>query len=183
METACQQGQHWLEEGFDFGRISVNIAHSQLQQSNFVDNIKATLKRTQLPACRLEIEVTESVIMQNAEHAIQQLETLRILGLRISLDDFGTGYSSMSYLKLLPIDKLKIDLSFVRDIPHDTNDMAITEAIIALGKALDLQVIAEGVETEQQANFLIGKGCRQAQGYLYSHPIEENELKNKYFKG
>ncbi|MEJ1355566.1 MAG: EAL domain-containing protein [Candidatus Sedimenticola sp. (ex Thyasira tokunagai)] len=180
METACQQGQHWLEEGFDFGRISVNIAHSQLQQSNFVDNTKATLKRTQLPAGRLEIEVTESVIMQNAEHAIQRLKTLRILGLRISLDDFGTGYSSMSYLKLLPIDKLKIDLSFIRNIPHDTNDMAITEAVIALGKALDLQVIAEGVETEQQAAFLKGKGCRQAQGFLYSRPIGENELKKKY---
>ncbi|MES9959752.1 MAG: EAL domain-containing protein [Sedimenticola sp.] len=180
VETACSQGKRWLDEGFEFGRISVNIARPQLQHSDFVDSIKEMLARIRFPANKLELEITESFIMQNTEQAIQQLNALRILGVRISIDDFGTGYSSMSYLKLLPIDKLKIDQSFVRDIPHDPNDMAITEAVIALGKALDLQVIAEGVETEQQASFLIEKGCQQAQGYLFGHPVSESELKKRY---
>ncbi|MET0048942.1 MAG: EAL domain-containing protein [Sedimenticola sp.] len=180
VETACCQGKRWLDEGFDFGRISVNIARPQLQHSDFVESIKEMLARIRFPANKLELEITESFIMQNTEQAIQQLDALRILGVRISIDDFGTGYSSMSYLKLLPIDKLKIDQSFVRDIPHDPNDMAITEAVIALGKALDLQVIAEGVETEQQASFLIEKGCLQAQGYLFGHPVSESELKKRY---
>ncbi|MES9879100.1 MAG: EAL domain-containing protein [Candidatus Sedimenticola sp. PURPLELP] len=180
LDTACAQGVRWITAGLDYGRVSVNIALPQLQQSDFVDRVKETLEKTGLAPSRLELEVTESFIMQNTEHAIQQLEALRVLGVRISIDDFGTGYSSMSYLKLLPIDKLKIDQSFVRDIPHDPNDMAITEAVIALGKALDLQIIAEGVETEEQADFLKQKGCQQAQGYLYSRPIHADRLAEDY---
>ncbi|MCU7849664.1 MAG: EAL domain-containing protein [Candidatus Thiodiazotropha sp. (ex Lucinoma kastoroae)] len=118
--------------------------------------------------------------MHNTTHAIQQLEAMRVLGVNIAIDDFGTGYSSMSYLKLLPIQKLKIDPSFICDIPFDTNDMAISEAVIALSKALGLQVIAEGVETEKQVQFLQEKGCQEVQGYLFCKPISTQELAIKY---
>ncbi|MCU7797828.1 MAG: EAL domain-containing protein [Candidatus Thiodiazotropha sp. (ex Myrtea spinifera)] len=180
LERACWQGKAWLEKGFDFGRIAVNVARPQLQHSNFVQKVEQILERTALPADKLELEVTESFIMQNTANAIAQLEALRMLGLSLSIDDFGTGYSSMSYLKLLPIQKLKIDQSFVRDIPIDSNDMAICEAVIALGKALELSVIAEGVETDSQVNFLKEKGCLEAQGYLFCKPIPADQFLMKY---
>lgn len=180
LRAACLQGRQWMKKGFNFGRIAVNVARPQFQHSDFVDKVKAILDDSQLPADKLEFEVTESFIMQNTEHAVQQLEALRRLGLSLAIDDFGTGYSSMSYLKLLPIQKLKIDQSFIRDIPFDTNDMAISEAVIALGKALDLRVIAEGVETEQQAEFLLEKGCQEAQGYLYGRPVTVEEFEAAY---
>jgi diguanylate cyclase (GGDEF)-like protein/PAS domain S-box-containing protein len=183
LETACIQGRQWLDQGYRFGRISVNVARPQLQHSNFVERVKKTLEKTHFPADRLELEVTESYIMQNTEHAIEQLEALRILGLSLAIDDFGTGYSSMSYLKLLPIQKLKIDQSFVRDIPYDSNDMAISEAVIALGKALGLNVIAEGVETNEQARFLLEKGCHEGQGYLYCKPQPPETIASSYFIG
>ncbi|PLX60096.1 putative bifunctional diguanylate cyclase/phosphodiesterase [Sedimenticola selenatireducens] len=171
LRTACRQGRQWQQQGIDFGRIAVNIAGPQLQRGNLVNEVIAVLDETQLPTDRLELEVTEGFIMQQAESAITQLQALRELGLTLSIDDFGTGYSSLSYLKQLPINKLKIDQSFVRDIPHDRNDMAIADAIIAMGKSLGLRVIAEGVETEAQAEFLKQAGCQEGQGYLYSKPI------------
>ncbi|MCU7845624.1 MAG: EAL domain-containing protein [Candidatus Thiodiazotropha sp. (ex Monitilora ramsayi)] len=182
LEHACQQGRTWLDKGFDFGRIAVNVARPQLQHSDFNEKVKHILERCALPADRLELEVTESYIMQNTSSAISQLDALRSLGLHLSIDDFGTGYSSMSYLKLLPIQKLKIDRSFVHDIPTDSNDMAICEAVIALSKALGLSVIAEGVETNSQAEFLIQKGCHEAQGYLYCKPLSANELIQRFTK-
>ncbi|MCU7805715.1 MAG: bifunctional diguanylate cyclase/phosphodiesterase [Candidatus Thiodiazotropha sp. (ex Lucinoma borealis)] len=180
MKTACIQGARWLENNFDFGHIAVNVARPQLQHSNFIDKVRTILDETEFPADRLELEVTEGFIMHNTTHAIQQLEALRVLGVKIAIDDFGTGYSSMSYLKLLPIQKLKIDQSFIRDIPFDTDDMAISEAVIALSKALGLQVIAEGVETEKQVKFLREKGCQEVQGYLFCKPISAQELEIKY---
>lgn len=171
LRTACRQGRRWQEQGLDFGRIAVNIAGPQLQRHNLLKEVMAVLDETQLETDRLELEVTEGFIMQQAESAITQLQALRDLGLTLAIDDFGTGYSSLSYLKQLPIHKLKIDQSFVRDIPKDHNDMAIADAIIAMGKSLGLTVIAEGVETQAQANFLKQAGCQEGQGFLYSKPV------------
>lgn len=176
LKTACQQGQLWQQQGLDFGRIAVNIAGPQLQRGNLVNEVMAVLDETQLQTEHLELEVTESFIMQQGGAAIPQLQALRDLGLTLAIDDFGTGYSSLSYLKQLPIHKLKIDQSFVRDIPGDRNDMAIADAIIAMGKSLGLTVIAEGVETEAQASFLKQTGCQEGQGYLYSKPVSADVI-------
>ncbi|PLY17002.1 MAG: two-component system response regulator [Sedimenticola sp.] len=176
LRTACRQGRDWLERGIDFGSIAVNVAGHQIQRGNLPEDVKKILAETRFPSSQLELEVTEGFIMQQADFAIRQLMTLRQMGVTLAIDDFGTGYSSLSYLKQLPIHKLKIDQSFVRDIPEDPNDMAIADAIIAMGKSLGLTVIAEGVETQEQANFLKAAGCQEAQGYLYSRPITADEL-------
>ena len=171
LETACLQGVRWLAEGKPFGRIAVNVAGQQLQRSSFVEDVKRILTQTGLPATCLELEVTESVMMHNPDVAIRDLKLLGDLGIELSVDDFGTGYSSLNYLKKLPIHKLKIDQSFVRDIPFDTNNTAIAKAVIALGHALKLEIVAEGVETQAQAEFLTQNLCDQAQGYLFSRPL------------
>ncbi|SQH75279.1 protein of unknown function, might belong to Diguanylate cyclase/phosphodiesterase with PAS/PAC sensor(S) [Shewanella benthica] len=129
------------------------------------------LKETGLPASALELEVTESFMMSDPEVVIRDLQRLGEMGIELSIDDFGTGYSSLSYLKKLPIHKLKLDQSFVKDLPFDLNNSAIAKAVIALGQALNLKVIAEGVENEAQAAFLRDNGCDEAQGYLYSKPM------------
>ncbi len=183
LKMACVQGKNWLDKGIAFRRVSVNVSVSQLQSRNFVEVVKNALSFSGLAAENLELEVTEGFILQNVEQGIKQLSTLRSLGISLAIDDFGTGYSSLSYLKRLPIQKLKIDQSFVRDIPDDTDDMAIAEAIIALGKALDLTVIAEGVETTQQAVFLQERGCHEVQGYLFSKPISAAVLESLYTTG
>jgi len=170
LETACQQGVRWLADGKQFGRIAVNVAGQQLQRGSFVEDVKRILTQTGLPATCLELEVTESVMMNNPDVAIRDLKLLGDLGIELSVDDFGTGYSSLNYLKKLPIHKLKIDQSFVRDIPFDTNNTAIAKAVIALGHALKLDIVAEGVETTEQAEFLTQNFCDQAQGYLFSRP-------------
>ena len=176
LQTACRQTQEWLDKGLDPGTIAVNIAGPQIQRGRLVTEVEQSLSVSGLAPSRLELEVTEGFIMQQPEAAIGQLETLRRLGVTLAIDDFGTGYSSLSYLKKLPIHKLKIDRSFVRDIPRDTNDMAIADAVIALGKSLQLTVIAEGVETEEQSAFLKKAGCQEAQGYLYSRPVSAEEF-------
>ncbi len=176
LTNACRQGKRWLQQGLDFGTLAVNIAGSQIERGNLVNDVTQALADSGLPPTRLELEVTEGFVMQQPEVAIEQLNTLRQLGIILSIDDFGTGYSSLSYLKRLPIHKLKIDQSFVRDIPIDSDDMAICKAIIAMGESLGLSVIAEGVETQAQADFLLRQGCPQAQGYLYSKPLLADDL-------
>ncbi|MGB0466967.1 MAG: PAS domain S-box protein [Pontibacterium sp.] len=171
LQAACHQAKCWLDQGFDFGRIAVNVAGPQIQRRTLVNQVRETLARTNLPARYLELELTEGFIMQHARSSIEQLKALQALGVTLAIDDFGTGYSSLSYLKQLPIQKLKIDQSFVRDIPDDPESMSIADAVIALGKSLKLTVIAEGVETAEQAMFLEQSGCHEAQGYLYSKPV------------
>ncbi len=182
LRTACQQGSLWLSQGWDFGRISVNVAGPQLKRELLVDTIVRVLDETAFPENRLELEITESYIMEHGDQAIEQLDAIRKLGIRLSIDDFGTGYSSLAHLKELPIHKLKIDQSFIRDIPRDVDDMAITQAIIVMGKALNLDIIAEGVETIDQVQFLIEHGCQKAQGFFYSRPISAQNLEKKYCK-
>lgn len=176
LHCACRQGREWLDQGITFGRIAVNIAGPQIRHNGLLAVVQSALGESGLPPNCLELEVTEGFIMEGATDSVEQLKALRDLGIQISIDDFGTGYSSLSYLKQLPIEKLKIDRSFIRDIPQDANDMAIAEAVIALGQALNLRVIAEGVETDAQASFLIRKGCHEAQGYLYSQPLPPQEI-------
>ncbi|QDE30906.1 putative bifunctional diguanylate cyclase/phosphodiesterase [Shewanella polaris] len=176
LKTACIQGVEWLTQGKTFERISVNVASLQLQRNDFVDKVRSILLETGLPAKHLELEVTESCMMQDPDAIIRDLKLLGAMGIALSIDDFGTGYSSLNYIKKLPIDKLKIDQSFVRDIPHDPNNTAIAKAVIALGHALNLQIIAEGVETAEQADFLRLHGCDLVQGYLFSKPRLPEEL-------
>ncbi|MCP5215544.1 MAG: EAL domain-containing protein [Pseudomonadales bacterium] len=183
LRTACTQGKVWHDKGIEFGSIAVNIAGTQIQRSGLAKEVRKILEETQLPAAKLELEITEGFIMQQANFAISQLEEVRSLGVGLAIDDFGTGYSSLSYLKKLPIHKLKIDGSFIRDIPGDSNDMAISNAIIGLGKNLDLRVVAEGIETTEQANFLRQAGCSEGQGFLYSRPVTATEFEALVRKG
>lgn len=176
LKRACEQGQRWREQGVNFGRIAVNVAGQQIQRSSFVDEVAEILKQTGLPASCLELEVTESCMMSEPELVSQDLAKLGLMGIELSIDDFGTGYSSLSYLKKLPIHKLKIDQSFIAGLPLDTHNTAIAKAIIAMGHALNLKVVAEGVETQAQADFLKDNLCDHAQGYFYSKPKLVEEL-------
>ncbi|MEQ8659379.1 MAG: EAL domain-containing protein, partial [Gammaproteobacteria bacterium] len=171
LRTACHAARAWLDAGVPLARIAVNVAGPQIRRGRLPQAVAAALAAAGLPACRLELEVTESFIMSEAEQAIDVLDALRALGVSLSIDDFGTGYSSLSYLKRLPINQLKIDRSFVRDIPDDSDDMAITGAVIALAQSLRLEAVAEGVESEAQRAFLVEHGCRYGQGYLFHKPM------------
>ena len=181
LQQACEQGVSWLAEGKNFGRIAVNVAGPQLQRRTFVNEVADVLKATGLPANCLELEVTESCMMLDPESVGRDLVLLADMGIMLSIDDFGTGYSSLNYLKKLPINKLKIDQGFVRDIPTDVNNTEIAKAVITLGHSLNLKVIAEGVETAEQAQFLADNGCDEAQGYLFSKPKLPSELEH-FFK-
>jgi diguanylate cyclase (GGDEF)-like protein len=176
LHEACRQAARWRQAGDGLEQVSVNVAGRQIQRGDFVATVRRTLEETGLPPEALELEITESFIMEQAEQAISVLEGLRGLGVSLAIDDFGTGYSSLSYLKRLPIDKLKVDRSFVRDIPQDRNDEAITRAVLALGRSLQLGVVAEGVETTEQEDFLRAGGCDQVQGFLYSAPLPAEDF-------
>jgi diguanylate cyclase (GGDEF)-like protein/PAS domain S-box-containing protein len=176
LRNACSQAKAWLDAGFEFSHVAVNVAGPQVQDPGFADKVEEVLAASGLPARRLQLEVTESFLMHRPSDGIRELRRLRAKGIEIAIDDFGTGYSSLSYLKQLPIDTLKIDQSFVRDIPHDTNDMAISAAVVAMAGELGLKTIAEGVETTAQANFLRDHGCRMAQGFLFSRPVSPDEV-------
>ncbi|HEY9147490.1 MAG TPA: EAL domain-containing protein [Gammaproteobacteria bacterium] len=176
LEQACIQAAQWCELYPEFERIAVNLSIAQLQRSDFVEKVRDILQRTGLSAEKLELEITEGMLMQFPDITRVVLNGLRDLGVDLAIDDFGTGYSSLGYLKRFPIQILKIDRSFIMDIPADSNDVAITRAVIALGKSLQLKVIAEGVETVQQAEFLLQEGCNLGQGYYYNHPVSAEEL-------
>jgi len=177
MKTAMTQVASWYKEGLNPGKLALNLAVKQLQQKDFIDMLKNLMQETGIKAEWLELEVTESQVMSNPEEAIQILNQISDLGIDLAVDDFGTGYSSLAYLKRLPINKLKIDQGFVRDLPDDEEDAGITKAVIALAKSLNLHVIAEGVETKEQKDFIVENGCENIQGYFYSQPIPANELR------
>jgi diguanylate cyclase (GGDEF)-like protein/PAS domain S-box-containing protein len=176
LRVACLQAVKLHKAGFKEIGISVNMASPNFKQSNLVQIVSAVLKESGLDPTRLEIEMTESLMMQDVETVIPILNQLKALGIKLSIDDFGTGYSSLSYLKSFPIDTLKIDRAFVSGIGLDSKDAALTTAIISIAKSLDLKVIAEGVETEDQMRFLSEQGCTHVQGYLYSRPLPFNEF-------
>ncbi|ANV87691.1 bifunctional diguanylate cyclase/phosphodiesterase [Picosynechococcus sp. PCC 11901] len=171
LKTACHQNQQWTKDGFPELCVAVNLSAKQFQQPQLVDDVSKILKETSLKPNQLELEITEGLLINNIQNAVKTLEDLHNLGLITALDDFGTGFSSLSYLKRFSLDYLKIDQSFVRGIPLDKDDVAITNSIIALAHSLQIEVIAEGVETIEQVNYLKSVGCNKLQGYYYSRPI------------
>ena len=175
LRTAAEQMKTWHKT---YGELSlaVNLSGRQFLHYNLLKSIEDALRQTGLRAQTLEFEITESVAMHNAEDSIGIMRQIKAAGMDLALDDFGTGYSSLAYLKRFPIDKLKIDRAFVRDIPSDANDLAIVSAIIAMAHALGLKVQAEGVETEAQAEFLRDCGAEYAQGYLFGRALPADEF-------
>ncbi len=176
LTAACSQGRAWLEAGRPPLLIAVNVSARQCVQSGFVDEVAAVLGETGYPPHWLELEITESVAAQDAEATVALLAALKALGVRLAIDDFGTGFSSLSYLRRFPIDKLKVDQSFVRGLPDDGQSAAIARTVIALGRELSLTVIAEGVETEAQETWLVAHGCHELQGFRYSRPLPAGEF-------
>ncbi|MGH8115141.1 MAG: putative bifunctional diguanylate cyclase/phosphodiesterase, partial [Rhodanobacteraceae bacterium] len=176
LRTACAQSAQWSLEGLAPVRMCVNLSMRQLQDDRLAADIAAALEDFGVRPELLELELTESTIMHNAERAVRVLSEIKALGVRLAIDDFGTGYSSLAQLKRLPIDTLKVDRSFIREIPRDAEDRAITEAIIAMGKTLSLTIVAEGVETAQQKAFLREHACDEMQGYYFSTPIPAAEF-------
>ncbi len=175
LREACRQNTLWRFAGMDGLRVAVNLSGYQLQHSKLMDLIREVLKDSGMSGDCLEFEITESVIMQNPEYAIAIINEITAMGIHISIDDFGTGYSSLSHLKKFTVNTLKIDKSFVKDVQNNATDAAIASAIIAMGNSLNLKVIAEGVETEQQMEFLKENNCHQVQGFLISRPLPADE--------
>ncbi|MBW7902453.1 MAG: EAL domain-containing protein [Rhodocyclaceae bacterium] len=171
LKEACRQAAAWRVAGLPPITVAVNLSSAQFRQQRFEETVAGVLRLTGLPAEHLELELTESIVMEDAETTVQALRRLSVMGVQLAIDDFGTGYSSLSYLKRFPIDKLKIDRSFVRDIVSDADDWAIASTVISMGQSLRLQVIAEGVENSEQLEMLRGQGCHAVQGYHFSKPL------------
>ena len=173
LETACAQLKDWAGDPRTRAfSLAVNVSASQFRQADFVDQVRRALERAGAPAAKLKLELTESLVIDDIDGAIETMRALKELGVGFSMDDFGTGYSSLSYLTRLPLDQLKIDRSFVRNLPDNANDAAVAQTIITLAKSLGLAVIAEGVETEAQRQFLERHGCPIYQGFLFSKPVD-----------
>lgn len=183
LDEACRQNAAWLAAGCGPLVVAVNLSALQITQAGLSATVSAALRRHALPPALLELEITESVLMRDTDRALEVLSDLRRIGIKVSIDDFGTGYSSLNYLKRLPLDKLKIDRSFIRDLPRDANDVAITQAIIAISSKLGLAVIAEGVETREQFEFLRNNGCNQIQGFYFSRPRPPQEIIDEFRGG
>jgi len=176
LREACQQIRQWHEAGFENLTMSVNLSGRQVMSKGLVERIKRILDQTGAAPGQIKLEITESSVMERAETSTKTLEELRSLGIRLSMDDFGTGYSSMTYLKRFSIDELKIDRSFIQEIPQNENDVAITRAVIALGRSLEIDVVAEGVETDAQLGFLKSEGCDRVQGFICSPPLGSSDF-------
>jgi EAL domain-containing protein (putative c-di-GMP-specific phosphodiesterase class I) len=176
LQTACKQTKIWQTAGFSSLRIAVNLSSRQFTQIDLRTQLVQILMETGLDPKSIELELTESMLVQNTEVAIRRLNALKALGVQIAIDDFGTGYSSLSYLQQFPFDILKIDRCFVRNITENSNNAAITKAIIEMAKSLNLKLIAEGVETEAELSFVCEHQCDGMQGYLFSRPVPAQEF-------
>jgi diguanylate cyclase (GGDEF)-like protein/PAS domain S-box-containing protein len=183
LREACRQVQEWIDAGLRVSPVAVNVSSLEFRSDGFLDNLRAILRDTGLDPRYLELELTETVLMQHAESTISMLGALKSMGVRLAVDDFGTGYSSLSYLKRFPIDTLKIDQSFVRDITSGSDDVPIVRAVITMAKSLRHHVVGEGVETEEQMAFLRASGCDEAQGYYLSMPLAAKHFANLFKPG
>jgi diguanylate cyclase (GGDEF)-like protein/PAS domain S-box-containing protein len=181
--AACSQWAAWTAAGLKPGVLSINVSGVEFRRGQIQDTVRNVLAATRLPPALLELEITESAIMSQAENSIKVLHNLRAMGISLAVDDFGTGYSSLAYLKRLPLNKLKVDQSFVRGLPGDAEDCAIVRAVIALGHSLQLKVIAEGVETQVQREFLSGADCDEMQGYLRGRPMPAEDFRREFLGG
>jgi diguanylate cyclase (GGDEF)-like protein len=175
LRRVCERTRRWHDQGMPLS-MAVNLSASQFHQPELVTELASILKSTGVPPHSLELEITESMVMKDPERAVGVMEALRAMGVRISLDDFGTGHSSLGYLKRFPINQLKVDRTFVRDLPHNGDDVAITRAVIAMAHSLKMSVVAEGVEHQNQFDLLRAEGCDEFQGYYCKPPLEEPEL-------
>ncbi len=178
LQKACRQARAWQEQGLPSLRIAVNVSARQFLESSLTDQVASALRSADLDPQWLELELTESLIMRDVEGAIERMNELKMLGVSLAIDDFGTGYSSLSTLRRFPLSRLKIDRSFIAEIPDKPGDMAITSAIVSLGRTLALEVVAEGVETEEQAHFLEQAGCEMFQGFLFAKPLPPSEIES-----
>ncbi|MCB1761532.1 MAG: EAL domain-containing protein [Gammaproteobacteria bacterium] len=183
LQMACQQAAHWQQEGFSNLRVSVNISPLQLKQSDFIDRLQQIAREAGTPPKLIELEIAESTLMENASLMESLINMLSVCGFRIAIDDYGTGYSSLSYIKRLAIDRIKIDNSFIKDLPEAANDAAICSAIITMAHNLNLQVIAKGVETDEQMDYLRKVHCDEIQGYIFSHPVGAQEISEMIHQG
>ncbi|MCU8015204.1 EAL domain-containing protein [Shewanella sp. SM74] len=176
LDKACQFAKNWQHHSTLPITVSINVSAAQLKSEFFVDDINESIKKAGIEGNQIELEITESLLMEDIETTIKTLLKLKSIGVAISIDDFGTGYSSLSYLKKLPVDTLKIDKSFIDGLPRKEDDSAIVSSIVALANSLQLKTVAEGVESQEQKVFLSVLGCDAIQGYLYSKPIPEHEF-------
>ena len=176
LRESCMKLKKWQNAGYVSQILAVNLSARQFKDRDFMEKVINIIKETEINPRQLELEITESMALDDLDYAIKTLRKLKELGVTFALDDFGTGYSSLSYLKRLPVNQLKIDKSFMDRVLEDHSDRKIVETIIALAQALDLIVIAEGVESAEQADFLKSVSCNKAQGYLYSKPVREADL-------
>ncbi len=182
LTQAVQQAAAWRRDGLEMP-VSINVSALQFQQPDFVGRIASTLAASRLPPHLLELELTESILVHDAQDALQRLQALKKLGVMLAIDDFGTGYSSLSYLKQFPIERLKIDRGFIKSLPDDESEAAIVTAIVQLGRAMKLRVIAEGVETEPQRQFLVDAGCDEFQGFLYAPALDPVAFRARVSRG
>jgi EAL domain-containing protein (putative c-di-GMP-specific phosphodiesterase class I) len=176
LNRVCGDARRWLDAGIRVGRLGINVAGPQLYRSDFVAALRQAIEAHRLSPNTLEIEVTETFMMENPAEVRRILDAVQAMGVTTAIDDFGTGYSSLSYLKELPIDTLKIDRAFIAHLPSDAHDIAITRAILALGRSLQFKVIAEGIETAAQRDFLQAEGCAEGQGYFFARPMPAEQF-------
>jgi EAL domain-containing protein (putative c-di-GMP-specific phosphodiesterase class I) len=176
LTEACRQMRQWLEDGISLSFVAVNVSSRLFGRGDLDRRVAQVLTETGLASQYLELEVTESAVMDDPEQAIEQMHRLRDLGLKLSIDDFGTGYSSLLRLKRMPVQKLKIDQGFVAGLPDDEDDIAIVRAIIALAQAMGMRVLAEGIEQAEQAHFLLKNQCELGQGYWFARPMPAEQI-------